>query len=884
MVTPLGAARRRPGSRYIANTVADHPAALFPYTDLEGTRYIVQISAQDGVDPIAYQYLTVLSGITPNSQNPTTLPSYLDFAGGVVEDDFWDTTTDPNTNGSEPGTIPVGSGLTSSNCYFTPYTESQLDGLTSFQHEGKLFILHADHPPNVLERFVLPDGTEEWSWTHYKGEDARQSMEVLKRSARITMSISGTTVTASENFFSEDNANGSGYIWRIGGEDTASVTHPWGCWYEQGQYTSSTKMTVSANFAGTTPINDVTDWAGPWIVSADVSSGQKAASQAQYAIATWTLAGADLDTGMVGAIFHTSGGAADGYYIVTRVITTTTCSAVRLESGTETTNGSNMNMTWAYLGGNSVPERLGHPIMVYQGMFSEGHMTEVVPQGYQTLLGPDSATKHTLEGSQEVGGQVFMGAGWGGLEDPMDSLIGTPTKRTAYSADTVTYRVHKRPYPTQGYSVGWSKEVGFPTAGASFQGRVWLGGFSGTAGDVIVASGTNNAKDFAQSADDDGGLNFKIQVASTERIKWIVPSAADLLIGTDCGEYRMTGAPITPSNIGVDRQTGYGAQTASPIFVSGAALFVERGGTGIRQVEFSFDRDRYLASDITDIASHLFVESNKIVQLSSANSPHSMVFARTDKNKLYACTFRRENNILAWSPWTFSWHDDAAGYGGVEWIATMPAWSGDDPDVSGESMGEHDNLFCVVVSPNSTRMIVAIGEPYIHDAQSYATSQSTTELLNMDQFTSMSSVRVIADDVDIGAFSVDSSGNLDWSSVGYTGGTLPTTTKAGFGINFEVIPTIPYAPQRDGASQGRLQSVMSLRVLLLGTRGVIVEGDAHQPVPSAIVTEATDEEINGWVELDVIGEHGDNNEISISQTASYYIEIGGINFGADYSG
>jgi len=310
---------------------------------------------------------------------------------------------------------------------------------------------------------------------------------------------------------------------------------------------------------------------------------------------------------------------------------------------------------------------------------------------------------------------------------------------------------------------------------------------------------------------------------------------------------------------------------------------VDRNQTGLREMQFVFERDRYLAPDLTDAAQHLFSNDNKIVQLAYAAAPHSLVFARTDKRKLYCLTYRRENSILAWSPWTFSWQDDSTGYGGVEWVTTMKAWEGDDPELSGTSMGAHDNIFCVVNSPNSTRMIVAVGDPYVHDAQSYPTARTASTLSNMDQFADIEDIRVTVSGTDVGAFDADSSGDLTWTTLGYTGGTLPDLVNiaCGLGINFELIPTVPYLPDRSGATQGRLQAIYSLRALLVGTKGLSVEGVAYQQgVPSTTAVG----ELNGWYELSSIGEHGDNNEISITQTLAYYCEIGGINFGVDYSG
>ena len=888
VLTRYGGARRRPGSRYVCRTVADHPAILIPYEPTDGTRYLVQISSKAGTDPIKYQYLTVLNQFTAASASDTKDGELVDFADGTAKAYLVDRTTDPigSSPSAAPGSSPPsGAGLTSSNCYFHPYLEEDLPEIQWVQYENILVLLHEDHPPFFLEKGVDQDEADEWRYGLLSERIRTMSPEVLRRTTSITMTLdepSSGKFTCNIPYFTKGHEG----IWRLDGETADPDAHPWGNWYATTAYISPTEMTCTGEItgAGTGATKDPTDWAGPWIDFGSNSTATLAGNTGQYEEGSFTItAGTTLDADYNGSVIVIG----SDTLFVTEVLGATTFTAVKLNSGILAA-ASGLTVEWHRLGGDpdTVADDPGftHPLIWYKA--SAGEVIEVVNPDYNEPLVSDVLTGTTANFDQvSVGGAIMFLNGYlhsgASLETPGGSTGDFIVRIMQAQSGGDVQLVPSSRYPTQKYAIGWSRAAGFPTTGTVHQDRLFLGGFSGEAGNVVIASRTGDPYTWDYEADADDALTFSLKLADGEQVRWFA-SSTDLLMGTDETEYKISGSPITPSEIGVDRQSSYGADLVRPAFVAGAAIFVQRGSAGVREMLFDFGRDRYLANDLTDAASHLFGNANQIQHLVYSASPHQLILARTDKRKLYACTYRRENGVIGWSYWDFTWADDDAGYGGCEWVTSLKAFDGNDPDTS-ESMGKQDNVYCVVKGQDDSRFIVAIGEPYTADCQSYASAFDETSLDGFDHFVSMEDLQVVADDVYVGDFDADGSGSIDWTSVGFTSGTVPTDAYVGFGFTFELVPTIPYVADRNGSTAGRLQSVVDARVLFCNcTQGVIIEGTNFQTVPGAIPSQAVPM-LEGWTQVEAVGEHGENNELSISQTAPYYIEVGGINFGLQHS-
>ena len=399
----------------------------------------------------------------------------------------------------------------------------------------------------------------------------------------------------------------------------------------------------------------------------------------------------------------------------------------------------------------------------------------------------------------------------------------------------------------------------------------------------MISSKVGEPNVWKQSADDDAPLSIEIRSAQGSIVTWM-ESFTDLLIGTDISEFKISGAPITPSNIGVDLQTSYGGRGVQTLLSAGSALFVGRSGENLRELSFSFERDRYVAPDLTDVSSHLF-EDWTIERMAYAANPSQILYVLQNdgtNKRLLALTLRRENGVVGWSPAIVTERE-------FQDVAWLPSQAGLADGFSALTTGDFDEVYAVLnveyPSTADERHIVSLGDDYLLDSEKGVQSGDIT-VLSVTGYSHLAglNVQVLADSVYVGSFLVGAGGGIDWSAAGFTAGNLPTTVRAGIGFTFKLTPTIPeFQFPGVGATQGMVKNVQNLRLLVRNTKGLIVEGDVFLPAVPAAIRQDVITAHDGWITVDAIGESGENIDVTITQNAPYSCEIGGINFGLDQS-
>lgn len=150
------------------------------------------------------------------------------------------------------------------------------------------------------------------------------------------------------------------------------------------------------------------------------------------------------------------------------------------------------------------------------------------------------------------------------------------------------------------------------------------------------------------SAAADDSLEFTLVANEVNAIQWLAEST-DLLCGTLGGEFTITGGQddnITPTNIKAVRQASFGSNKVTPLNVGNLLLFNQRAGRKVRELVFNFDVDGYLAPDITLLAEH--VTTSGITDMAYQQEEDALVWAVTADGALIACTYLRDQNVVAW--------------------------------------------------------------------------------------------------------------------------------------------------------------------------------------------------------------------------------------------
>lgn len=193
----------------------------------------------------------------------------------------------------------------------------------------------------------------------------------------------------------------------------------------------------------------------------------------------------------------------------------------------------------------------------------------------------------------------------------------------------------------------WSEHRGYPTAVSLFEQRIC---FAGTAHQpqTIWGSATNDYENFDVGTSDTDAFAYTIGAQERNAIQWLVAQKA-LLIGTTSGEWSMQGSndsALTATNVTVRRQSNYGSKAIQARLVNEVVLFAQRQGLKVREMTYSFERDGYVAPDLTLLAEH--ITAGGIIQTAYQQQDHSILWAVTGAGLLVGMTYERDQSVVGW--------------------------------------------------------------------------------------------------------------------------------------------------------------------------------------------------------------------------------------------
>ena len=123
-----------------------------------------------------------------------------------------------------------------------------------------------------------------------------------------------------------------------------------------------------------------------------------------------------------------------------------------------------------------------------------------------------------------------------------------------------------------------------------------------------------------------------------------------LMVLTGSGAYKMFGADentaITPTNRNIRPIHYIGSSKVTPVQKDNDLIFVENGDVKLRQVEYSFQRDRYEPKDLTKIAEH--IAGTGFQKITYQRGKVDTVWCKANDGNLVGLTYDQGENVLAW--------------------------------------------------------------------------------------------------------------------------------------------------------------------------------------------------------------------------------------------
>lgn len=379
-------------------------------------------------------------------------------------------------------------------------------------------------------------------------------------------------------------------------------------------------------------------------------------------------------------------------------------------------------------------------------------------------------------------------------------------------------------------------------ATASFQ----LGAFSDTTGHpscvtffeqrLVFAATTANPQTifFSQSGDFENmttgtnatdGMKFTIGSDQVNAIKYI-KGLRTLVLGTSSGEFIATASssaePITPTNIQIKRQAGYGTSDVDALIAGNKILFVQRAGKKVRELTYDYDTDGYIAPDLTILSEHIGGSgvATGFTQWTYQQEPDSIVWVVRSDGVLCAMTYQRSEQVVAWHR-----HIMGGAFGsGTAVVESVAAIS----NSTAASQGE-DTLYMIVKRTvnGATRRYVEFLKPFDYssviedawflDSALQYSGSAVTSVSGLDHLEGQT-VSILANGATHANKTVsDGSITLDRSATKITVGLPYTSSLQTMRIE---------SGSADGSAQGKTKRIQELTIRLFETVGAEVGSKA----------------------------------------------------------
>ena len=222
----------------------------------------------------------------------------------------------------------------------------------------------------------------------------------------------------------------------------------------------------------------------------------------------------------------------------------------------------------------------------------------------------------------------------------------------------------------------WSDVNGYPTCATFYRERLTFG-----QNQNLYFS---KAADFENFAIDDFGevltesaISVTVQSSEANEIVSLTEGTV-LIVNTVGAEFSVdapaTSQPFGPNNIRVSRQTAYGSKPIRSIRIGESVLFLQASGRKVRSMQYSFDVDNFIATDMTVRAAHIATPA--ITSMVRQEEPYQSLWAVRSDGMLLSFAFDQTQQVRAWAR-----HPIAGTDAIVESVSVIPSTDGSRDDV-----------------------------------------------------------------------------------------------------------------------------------------------------------------------------------------------------------
>lgn len=267
--------------------------------------------------------------------------------------------------------------------------------------------------------------------------------------------------------------------------------------------------------------------------------------------------------------------------------------------------------------------------------------------GVSITPGAVSGSGIALSASADVFDAAHVGTRFqiGGKEIEITTVT-SPTSATINIIETLSGTSATTNWKEQAFS----DVRGYPVSSCFHQDRLVIGGSRDLSNRLWLSKIGAKFNFDAGTGLDDEAIYFTMLSDQANQVRAVF-SGRHLQVFTSGAEWMVTGEPLTPANIQVNRQTRIGSPTdraLKPVDVDGATLFVSRTLDDLREFLFTDIEQAYQAGDLAMLARHHMAGPR---DMDFDNRGRRLLLVMDD-GTLASLTLYRAENVTAWAKQT----------------------------------------------------------------------------------------------------------------------------------------------------------------------------------------------------------------------------------------
>ena len=166
---------------------------------------------------------------------------------------------------------------------------------------------------------------------------------------------------------------------------------------------------------------------------------------------------------------------------------------------------------------------------------------------------------------------------------------------------------------------------------------------------VASQTSTNNNFNVSRPLNATDSINITLSEREVNEIRHII-AMNDLILLTSGGEWKLNGADgafTASDSLMASPQSFYGCSNVSPVVSGNMILFVQSGGSVIRDLGYTYISNGYDGEELSIFANHLF-EGKQVIDMAYSKEPYRILWCVMSDGTVNAMTYNKKQEVVGW--------------------------------------------------------------------------------------------------------------------------------------------------------------------------------------------------------------------------------------------